>query len=58
MIDQKAVDAAREAVLRAQDVAKSGEGVVVNITLGAGRGHMYVNRDAVLAAIDELREKT
>ena len=52
-----ALDAAREAVLKAQDVAKSGEGVVVNITLGAGRGHVYVNRDAVLAAIDALREK-
>ena len=42
------------AVLTQQDVAKSGEGVIVIVTLGAGKGHVYVNRAAVLAALRSL----
>lgn len=45
-------------VSEAQDTAQSGEGIVVTITLGAGRGSVYVNRDAVLTALRALEEKS
>ena len=40
-----------------QDVAQSGEGIIVTVTLGAGRGNVYVNRDATLDALRNLQEK-
>ena len=50
-----AIEHARSIVSQTQDIAASGEGIVVSVALGAGGSKVYVNREAVIEALRAAR---